>query len=146
MKGNGLIGPLRAWLLSPKVVHRLPGRLRLRIPALKRLAGAPNQPSFLWRDLKIGPNRIDLIEVNLTTGSVLIRYRRDDLTEAELLGFLQAVNRLVLHHWDQFKTVPAENLPVVLKRLVQVVGLATSHRLALNGDIQIPNDVWSQTR
>ena len=145
MKGNGLFGPVRAWLLRPQVVHRLPGRLRLRIPALRRLAGEPNQPGLVWRDLRIGPNRIDMIEVNLTTGSVLIHYRSKELTEDELLGFLRAVNRLALKHWNRLTTVPAADLPAVLERLAQAVGMATSQRLALKGDIQIPNHVWCRT-
>ncbi len=132
-----------AWVLRPRVVHRLPGRLRLRIPALKRLAQGPHPAAFSWRDLRIGPNRIPEIEVDLATGSVLIRYPEDELTEAELLGFLQAVSRLVLRHWNQFRALPTEHRVEALKRLAQEVGLATRSRLALNEDIEIPDHVWS---
>lgn len=143
MKGDSLIGPLGALLLRPRVVHRLPGRLRLRIPALKRLAPGPNPAGFSWRDLRIGPNRIQEIAVNLTTGSVLIHYSEDEMTEAELLRFLQAVNRLALRHWSQFRAVPKEHRAEVLRRLVQAVGRATRPHLAFNGAIEIPDHVWS---
>ncbi len=126
-----------------EVIHRLPGRLRLRIPALKRLAGGPYPAASSWHDLRIGPNRIQELEVNLTTGSVLISYAEDDLTEAELLGFLRAVSRLVLRHWNQFRAVPREQRLAVLKRLAREVGRATRPRLALNEDIEIPDHVWS---
>jgi hypothetical protein len=143
MKENSLIEKMGAWVLRPRVVHRLPGRLRLRIPALKRLARGPGPAAFSWRDLRIGPNRIREIQVNLTTGGVLIRYPEDELTEAELLGFLEAVSRLLLRHWAQVMSVPGERRADVLKRVAQAVGGATRSRLALNQDIEIPDDVWS---
>ena len=143
MKGNTLIGSVGGWLLRPRVVHRLPGRLRLRIPALRRLALGPHSAAFSWRDLRFGPNRIQQIEVNPATGSVLIGYSEDELTEAQLLGFLQAITGLVLRHWNQFRAVPQERRPEVLKRLVHEVGLATGPRLALKKDLEISAHVWS---
>ena len=143
MKGNSLIEPMGAWLLRPRVVHRLPGRLRLRIPALKKLAQGQHPAVFSWRDLRVGPNRIQEIAVNLTTGSVLIQYSRDELTEAEVLRFVEALNRLALRHWKQFKAVPQEHRPEVLQRLVRELGRATRPRLAFNEDFVIPDHVWS---
>jgi hypothetical protein len=81
--------------------------------------------------------------VNPATGSVLIGYSEDELTEAQLLGFLQAITGLVLRHWNQFRAVPQERRPEVLKRLAHEVGLATGPRLALKKDLEIPAHVWS---
>ena len=119
MKTEALVGQLRSWLLRPRVVHRLPGRLRLRVPALKRIDHAQREWAFVWRDLLGEHAEIESVEVNLTTGSVLIRYHPDQLTEAELLAFLRAVNRLVLRHWDRLAATPPAELPEVLQRLVR---------------------------
>jgi len=143
MKGNSLIDPVGAWLLRPRVVHRLPGRLRLRIPALKKLARGSHPDGFSWRDLRVGPNRIHEIAVNLATGSVLIQYSQDEFAEAELLRFVEALNRLAIRHWSQFKTVPEEHRPEVLQRLVRELGRAMRPHLAFNEDFAIPDHVWS---
>ena len=143
MKPEALVVRLRAWFLRPKVVHRLPGRLRVSIPALRRVDHVQREWAFVWRDLLVGPTEIEKVEVNLTTGSVLIQYRADQLTESELLAFLRAVNRLVLRHWDRLATVPTDKLPGVLKRLVRVMRDATRHRLVLDDKIEIPEDVWA---
>jgi hypothetical protein len=143
MRGKLLIGPMSALLLRPRVVHRLPGRLRVRIPALKRLARGCRPAELSWRELRLGPHRIPEIAVNLTTGSLLIRYRPEELTEAELLGFLRAVSRLALGHWNRFRGLPKERRAVALQRLAQAVGRATRPRLALEEDLEIPEDVWA---
>jgi hypothetical protein len=67
-------------LLRAEVVHRLPGRLRLRIPALRMVNGAQEDWAFLWRGLPEDVDGIEEVEVNLTSGSVLISYRPEQLT------------------------------------------------------------------
>jgi hypothetical protein len=143
MKFAGLLPQLRNWLLRPRVVHRLPGRLRLSLPALKQLNHAQREWASVWRGLLQRQSEIQACEVNLTTGSMLIRYDAGRLAEAELLAFIQTVNRLVLRHWDRLAAVPPAELPAVLKRLVRVVCAATGPRLALNDRIEIPEHVWS---
>ena len=99
MKPGAIVLQLRSLLLRPRIVHRLPGRLRLCLPALKQIDHVQREWAFIWRDLLRSPAEIETVEVNLTTGSLLIRYHADQLTEAELLAFLQAVNRLALRYW-----------------------------------------------
>jgi copper chaperone CopZ len=134
---------LRSWLLRPRVIHRLPGRLRLRIPALKQVDGLQAQWALAWRDVLGGMAEIHSVQVNLTTGSALIGYDPAALSEAELLEFLRAVNRLALRHWEKLAATPANKLPRVLKRLVRVIRRATRHRLVLDDRIEIPEDVWA---
>jgi len=143
MKPQALVVQLRAWFLRPRTVHRLPGRLRVSIPALKRMDHVQREWAFVWRDLLVGPTEIEKVEVNLTTGSVLIRYHADRLTESELLAFLRAANRLVLRHWDRLAAAPTDKLPGVLKRLVRVMRDATRRRLVLDEKVEIPEDVWA---
>ena len=81
--------------------------------------------------------------MNLTTGSVLIQYSPDELAEAEVLRFVEALNRLALRHWKRFKAVPEERRPEVLQRLVRELGGATRPRLAFDDNFVIPDHVWS---
>jgi len=141
MKIEGFVDQFRNWLLRPQIVHRLPGRLRLRIPALKQIDHAQREWAFVWRDLLGGTAEIESVEVNLTTGSVLIRYYPDQLTEAELLAFLRVVNRLVLQHWNQLAAIPPAELLEALQRLVRSIRAGIRHRLVLDDKLEISTDV-----
>jgi hypothetical protein len=138
-----VVSQLRAWLLRPTVVHRLPGRLRLRIPAIKQLGPAQQDCALLWRDLLESVREIESVEVNLTTGSALIRYKADSLTEDALLGLLNSVNRFVLRQWDRLSATPPAALPRVLKQLERVATKALRQRPVLDDDIEVPDDVWA---
>ena len=141
MKIEGFVEQFRNWLVRPQIVHRLPGRLRLRIPAIRQIDPAQRQWAFVWRDLLGGVAEIESVDVNLTTGSVLIRYDPDQLTEAELLAFLRAVNRLVLQHWNRLAALPPAELPEALQRLVSSIRAGIRHRLVLDDKLDISTDV-----
>ena len=141
MKIEGCVEQFRNWLLRPQIVHRLPGRLRLRVPALKQIDQAQREWAFVWRDLLGSTAEIESVEVNLTTGSVLIRYDPNQLTESELLAFLRAVNRLVLQHWNQLAATPPAELPEALRRLVCSIRAGIRHRLVLDDKLEISADV-----
>jgi hypothetical protein len=138
---EGFAGPFRNWLLRPQIVHRLPGRLRLRVPAIRQIDHAQQEWAFVWRDLLGGTDEIESVEVSPTTGSVLIRYDPDRLTEAELLAFLHAVNRVVLQHWNRLAALPAAELPEALRRLVRAIRAGMRHRLVLDDKLEISTDV-----
>jgi len=143
MKAESLVGQLRSWLLCPRIVHRLPGRLRLSVPALKQIDHAQREWAFVWRDLLGSMAEIESVDVSLTTGSVLIRYHPDQLTETELLAFLRAVNRLARRHWDRLAATPPAELPEVLQRLVSAIRAGIRHRLVLDNKLEISTDVWA---
>lgn len=124
-----LVEQFRAWLARPQIVHRLPGRLRLRVPAIRQIDPAQHEWAGLWSDLLGGIAGIQSVEVTLATGSVLIRYDPGVLEEAELLDFLRAVNRLVLAQWDRLAALPQAELPGAVRELAG----SLRHRLAPGG-------------
>jgi len=136
-----LVDQFRGWLLRPRIVHRLPGRLRLRLPELARLDRAGQDWSFAWRGLFAGAPEIQSVEANPTTGSVLIRYRPDELTEAELVAFLEAVNRFALRRFDRLAAVPPAELPEAVRRLVNEIRARTRRRLAFDDSPEAAADV-----
>lgn len=134
---------LRAWFLRPSVVHRLPGRLRLRIPALTRLTDEQAEFAALWRDLLLTPAAIEAVDVNLRTGSALIRYDAARITERDLLAFLHSLNRFVVRHWERLASTPTAQLSRVLARLQRVAKTAISRRPLLDEAVEVPDDVWA---
>ena len=134
---------LRAWAMRPTIVHRLPGRLRIHIPALARLAnGKRTGLPAIWRELLAGLPGIQVAEVNLPTGNVLIRYDPAGQSEADVLAFLRAVHNTLIQHWDRLAVTPAAALPRVGKRLIRAVLKARRHRLVLEHPVRIPDNVW----
>jgi len=144
MKPDDFALQLRGWLLRPRIIHRLPGRLRLHLPALERVNGSSAEWAFVWRDLFGNLAEIQEVQVNLATGNALIRYHADQLTEAELLAFMGAVNRLVLRYWDRLAATPAPELPEVLGRLIGAIRAGSRRRLALDDRLEISEDVWAK--
>ena len=143
MKAQQLVDQWKSWILRPRVVHRLPGRLRLSVPAIKQVDDTQREWALVWRDLLTGVAEIESVDLNLTTGSVLIRYHPDEISEAELLDFLRAVNRLALRHWDQLAALPPVKAPEALRRLVAVLRSGIRRPLALDDKLEIPSDVWA---
>lgn len=137
-----LIRELRAWLLRPTVVHRLPGRLRLRIGALKRLSPQQRELTSAWQEILAIPPQIESVDVNHTSGSVLIRYEQTAISEREVLAFLADVNQFILRHWDRLTAMPESQLPKTLRRLQREVRHALRQRPTLGKDFEVSDDVW----
>jgi Heavy metal associated domain 2 len=67
-------------------LHHVPGRLRLKMRSLKNRADKAAQIRTLFAQLP----GIEVVELNLLTGSMLVRYEPLKVTSAQLLGFLVA--------------------------------------------------------
>lgn len=65
-------------------LHTLPGRLRLKTRSLKNSEDKAAEVRALLRQLA----GIETIEINLLTGSMLVRYDTTSVTSAQILGFL----------------------------------------------------------
>jgi len=112
---------VRAWFVRPRIVHRLPGRLRLHIPALKHVDPKERDWPLLWREVLGGLAGFQSVEANLVTANVVIRYDPDRLPEQDLIQFLEDVDRVVFRHWDRLVATPRDALPEAVRRLVDAV-------------------------
>jgi hypothetical protein len=140
MKIGGFADQFRNWLLRPQIVHRLPGRLRLRVPALKQIDHTQREWASAWQDLLCSAAEIESVEVSLATGSILIRYDPDQLTEAELIAFLRAVNRLALQHWDELAASTPAQRPQALQRLVGSIRSGIRFRRVPDDKLEVSTD------
>jgi len=66
-------------------VHNVPGRLRLRTPHLKRNADTADEIRKALSTL----NGIGAVDINLTTGSILINYNHKIIRHEEVLDLLR---------------------------------------------------------
>jgi hypothetical protein len=141
MKPGALLGEVRAWLQRPRIVHRLPGRLRLNLPLLQRLDPAQREWLSVWRKILDDIPGIRSIELTWATGSVLIRYDPGRLTEPEIVDFLAAVNRVVLRHWQRLAAIPPERLPEAVRQMAAALRAGIRRPLALDENLEITWDV-----
>jgi len=125
----------------PRVIHRLPGRLRIRIPLLRRLQGEHQGLADAVGSLLAAPEGIRHIDVSLHTGNALLHFEPGQLTEKEILDYLRGVLEIFLRHRDRFAQVPPERLPAVVSRLEPVLRNAVRRKLSLRTDIEIGDDV-----
>lgn len=125
----------------PRVIHRLPGRLRIHIPLLRRLAREHQPTADAVGRLLAAPEEISRVTVSLDSGNALLLYDEGRLTEAEVLDYLRGVLDIFLRHRGRFARVPREKLPEVVGRLEPVLRDAVRRRLSLKTDIEIEDHV-----
>ena len=130
-----------AYLLRPRVLHRLPGRLRIHLPLLERLPSRNGGAvEFAARLLSV-PKGIKEVTPCVLTGNVLIRYDAEHLTDGDVLRYLQAVTQLCVTNRDRLEALTADSLHEAEGRLCQWLNEKISYRLDLDGDMRIPSDV-----
>lgn len=127
--------------LKPKVVHRLPGRLRLRIPALKRIKHSEvDGTQYLGECLALSRG-LEEVSVDARTGSILIHYRPDQLLETDILAYVDSLLGLMVKHREHILKLRREDWKRIGPRLKKAIGDATDQKLRLQ-QIEIPEDVW----
>ena len=130
------------FLAKPRIVHALPGRIRLHLPYLKRWGHDFEEVCSLTARLLATPDEITDVSACITTGNVLVRYDAERLSEADLMAFLTSVVKIVIAHRQDWQTVRAEDLARLERRLRDWLSGSLSHRLYLDSGLRIPADVF----
>jgi hypothetical protein len=138
-----LVKDIALWnALRPRVAHRLPGRLRLRIPALKRLPEDDGRPERMLQRLMQIADGVTDVRLDRHTGSVLVQYD-DKLTgDDDIVAYLSGVMALVRKHFDQFSHVPPDRRDALADRLEAWLRTVAHRRAFLHHKLTIPDDVW----
>jgi hypothetical protein len=127
--------------LRPKVVHRLPGRLRLRIAALRRLREKDLDVTEYLGECLALPDGIDSVSVDARTGSILLCYRPDELLDTDILAYVNSLLDLMVTHRRRMMSLHRADWKRIGPQLKQIITDATNKRLELQ-HIEIPEDVW----
>ncbi len=131
--------------LRPRVVHRLPGRCRVHLPALRKL---PEQMvhkiSLLVRLMEL-PEGVQRVRADSRTGNVLIGYDPAQITEKEILDYLKVLAKIIGRYWDRLLALEANGeLDNVYDRLESVIHQALQRKQVLCDNIEIPDYVWQK--
>lgn len=128
--------------LRPKIVHSIPGRLRLHVPLLKKITSGNGYWISVIVDLLQTPAGIDDVIPSPATGNILLRYDDKRLTESEILTFLTSITKIFHAHLDDFEQIKGKDPDIIRLRLKSWLQNAVSHRLHLDDQLRIPTDVF----
>lgn len=138
-----LIKDIALWnALRPRVAHSLPGRLRLRIPALKRIPQDDKQAEALLARLFGVADGVKNVEMEQRTGSVVVEYDENTTTAEDINAYLGGVMSLLRKHWDRFSNVQDEHVDELADRLEAWLRTVAHRQTFLRHKMTIPDDVW----
>lgn len=66
-------------------IHNVPGRIRIKSPAIKKNKNVADELKKILSTM----NGIATVDINLTTGSLLVNYNAKMASEKEIIGVLQ---------------------------------------------------------
>lgn len=83
-------------LAKPRIVHSIPGRMRLRVPLLKKIDKKHHRYTDLVCRLLSMPDGIDSVSASPISGTVLLHYDAKSLSEQEILQFISSLTRVIV--------------------------------------------------
>lgn len=109
---------------APRVVHNLPGRVRIHFPALERLSSRWHRYSAPVADLVKIKQGIQNTNIQPTTGSVLIVYDADMLGQKDVFNWLDSIATIVKNNVRNYTSLSEHNFESLLNRVkIQLMAL-----------------------
>ena len=102
---------------ATRIVHSLPGRVRIHIPALERVSSRWHRyiaPVSELVNLKRG---IRNTNIQPATGNVLITYDADLLGEKDIFKWLEIMVKIIMSNLREYSTFSEDNLESLLNRI-----------------------------
>ncbi len=130
-------------LAKPRVIHSIPGRLRLHIPMLKKFGQRYRNWALVICELINEPDGIEEVSPSLVTGTVLLHYDHNKLTEAEIVNFISSLGKIFISQRDELSPFAEEKPELVLNRLKEWLNSALTHRLHLDSQQRILYGVFN---
>lgn len=127
-------------LAKPRVIHSIPGRLRLQFPLLKRLDREYHNWSELLGELMREVQGVLDISANHISGTVLFHYDSKLITDKEILSFITAMNRVLISQKDDLARVLEKDSETVLRCLRDWLKRSVKRRLRLDTNQRILQD------
>ena len=101
----------------PRVVHRLPGRVRIHFPALKKSSSGWHRYSASVAELVKIKQGIQSTSIQPATGNVLITYDADTLGEQDIFNWLESIVKICLNNIRDYASVSDDNFGSLLDRV-----------------------------
>ena len=119
-------------LSKPRVVHSIPGRLRLKVPLIKKVDIKHRHWTQLLCSLLQLPEGINDVSVSHVTGTVLLHYDSKLVSEQEILSFITSLSRVFVTQKDDLSRLMANDSETVFNCLSQWLNRTITRRLHLD--------------
>lgn len=129
--------------MKSRVLHRLPGRVRVEIPALRRIPSENRDLAYVLIKAIPRPRGLKNLKPSFITGNVLLEYDQHVTTEAHILEHIDALVSLAVKYRNKMARVNAQSLPRVLVRLQELLTNCDTASHAYLKEVVISEDVWS---
>ncbi len=121
------------------VVHSLPGRVRLHVPALALIPEDGPVDEYTAVTVAALPG-ITSVRVSRVTATALIEYE-DPITEAQIVDLVRSATGQIMAHAERFAAMSPEEH----ERLEERVRRSLSDGLLRHGTrIVIPDEIWDE--
>jgi hypothetical protein len=129
--------------LKPRVIHRLPGRLRVHIPALRQVtADFQNIVDVVVTKFSY-PSGIEKVTINYITGNLLIHYNQKFIQENSVLEWISGLSMITGQIWMRLKNCTNGDVKSVGQNLLNYFIDNSKKGNILDKNFIIPDYVWN---
>ena len=119
-------------LAKPRIVHSIPGRLRLKVPLLKKTDKKHHGYTSLVCQLLTIPDGIESASANPVSGTVLLHYDSNLVSEQEILEFISSLTRVIIEQKEELALLLKEDPVRAFGCLTKWLQNAITRRLHLD--------------
>ncbi len=128
---------------QPRVSHRLPGRLRLHIPLLRKLPEDWAALASILEEALAAPEGIRRAKGDRRTGSLLIDYDPEQLKESDILAYLRGLLNVLLRYHHQIEKLDKAGSLRAARKLHGWLQTHTRTCPQLDAQMDVPDEIWS---
>ena len=104
-----------------KVVHSIPGRIRLLIPSLDKFPEQMKKNEhYITAIIKL-KNGIKSVEYSYLTSKVLIEYDKDKLKEQDIVDWLNKIWKIIVDNEDVYQGMSVDDVDKNVKRFLEML-------------------------
>ncbi|MDY2573758.1 MAG: cation transporter [Fusobacterium necrophorum] len=104
-----------------KIVHSIPGRLRLFVPGLSNIPEEMRKHEHYTTDLILSKEGIQSIEYSYLTNKVLIHYDEKVIQDKEIVSWLNAVWKIIVDRSDLYEKMTLREIEKNLDRFYELL-------------------------
>lgn len=104
-----------------KIIHSVPGRLRLSIPNLSDIPEQMRKYEHYTTDFILSKEGLESIEYSYLTNKVLIHYDPKRITDKEIVTWFNAIWKLIVDHSDLYEGMSLEEVEAHLEHFYDLL-------------------------
>ena len=104
-----------------KIVHSIPGRLRLFVPGLSNIPEEMRKHEHYTTDLILSKEGIQSIEYSYVTNKVLIHYDEKIIQDKEIVSWLNAVWKIIVDQSDLYEKMTLAEIEKNLDKFYELL-------------------------